>query len=412
MTQQYAPDFKAIDQMQDWYRNKDGNWYAYASYFYDIADTYERGGYLETHNMNFARRDIMDQLGIKDEDMQTKEGLIKVLHKVQDAKIEYNGAVVDPWINTDETFLAEQFGLDRESPEGELLCSIRQPEILEALLFYNRLYREGLITDEEFTRDKQLTDQKVSSGHVFAGITHNYLNGKAPLFNTDNNALMGGVGHIKGDSGKSPIISPSPSGGWTGTMITKNCENPDRAIRLFAFLTQEECIRAASFGGLNGYDIVDGEAVIKPEYQAELDSDPQAWNSKYKAGGIDYFSDWVVIQQIYPEIPVDAIAADLAAYNEKYVKGNMYDDKIFTDVKPGGGSELAAVQAQIDEYWKQQKPLVIMASTPEEATKLYNEAIAQMDALGMVELDASKNERFQENKAKMDVEFAWPRNVK
>ncbi|MDR1903955.1 MAG: CGGC domain-containing protein [Treponema sp.] len=39
-----------------------------------------------------------------------------------------------------------------------------------------------------------------------------------------------------------------------------------------------------------------------------------------------------------------------------------------------------------------------------------NEAIAQMDRMGMAQIDAWKNERFQENKKKLNLEFAWPRN--
>ncbi len=54
--------------------------------------------------------------------------------------------------------------------------------------------------------------------------------------------------------------------------------------------------------------------------------------------------------------------------------------------------------------------MIVMAQTPEEATRLYNDTIAQMDSMGMVELDAYQDERFQANKEKMGLEFAWPRN--
>ena len=56
--------------------------------------------------------------------------------------------------------------------------------------------------------------------------------------------------------------------------------------------------------------------------------------------------------------------------------------------------------------------VLIIARTPEEAKQVYQNAIDQMDHMGMDKLDAYKNERFQENKKKMGVEFAWPRNQK
>lgn len=410
---QYAPDFLVVPGMEDWYRNDDGNWYAFSSYFYDVVDTYERGGYLESHNMNFARRDIMAQLGIEEEDLHTKDGLIEALHMVQDAEIEYNGAIMEPWIGTAASYMSEQFGLDREDADGNLMNEMRQSEYLEALLFYNRLFREGLITDEEFTsaENKQLRDQKVSSGHVFAGMPHAFLSGKGPLFRTDNNALMGGIGHLAGDAGKEPIITPSPTGGWTGTMISKNCKTPDRAIQLFAFLSQKESTLAANYGGLDGYDIIDGQAIVTAERKAEEDADPQAFAAKYRTGSMDYFADWVFVQMYAPKEAPDAFYEDLKYYRTTYMDGRFYDDKIFSDVKPDGGSDLAATQAKIDEYWKQQQPRIIMADTEAEAIALYDAAIVQMDSMGMVELDEFKNTRFQENKVKMGVEFAWPRNL-
>ena len=156
---QYAPDFRVVPAMMDWYRNEnDGHWYSFASYFYDVTDTESRGGYLTSHNVNFARQDIMDQLGIKPEDMQTKDGMIAALKKVKEANIVYNGVTVEPIHGAGGSttqFYAEQFGLDREDKDGNLLNMCRQPEYLEALLFQNRLYREGLLSDEEFTMDTE-----------------------------------------------------------------------------------------------------------------------------------------------------------------------------------------------------------------------------------------------------------------
>lgn len=411
LIEKYAPDMQVVPAMKDWYRNaKDDNWYAYASFFYDVEDTESRGGYLTSHNMNFARRDIMDQLGIKEEDMHTKEGFIDALRKVKESNIEYNGNIVEPLVNMDVIYLAEQFGLDREDKEGNLLNPMRQPEYVEALLFYNQMYKEGLITDEAFTMDQQLLDQKISSGQVFAGISHSSLLKKGDLFFADNNALMGGIGFITGDSNKEPIITPSPTGGWTGTMISKNCKNPARAIQLFSFLSQENISLINAYGGVGAYDIVDGEAIMKEEAKAERDANPSAYTAKTKSPATDYFTDWVTVQRYTPQSIENDFELDTQHYQETYQAGRFYDDKIFTDVRPDAGSELAALQAQIDAYWQQQFPLIVMANTPEQAKALYEEGIKQADDLGMQDLDVFKNERFKKNKEKMNVEFAWPRN--
>lgn len=414
LREQYAPDFRVVPAMMDWYRNEnDGHWYSYASYFYDVEDTESRGGYLTSHNMNFARKDIMEQLGIKPEDMQTKEGMIAALKKVKDADITYNGVKVEPMHGAGGSttqFYAEQFGLDREDKDGNFLNMYRQPEYLEALLFQNQMYREGLISDEEFTADNVLRKQKVTSGAYFAGTGQADLDGKADLFYSDSEAMMMYVGHIKGDSGKEPIITPSTTGGRTGTEISKNCKDPARAIQLFAFLSQPENAISYYLGGVNCYDLVDGKAVIKPECAQEREADAVAYNNRTRSGIQEYLLDFVDVQIATSQDDMDAMQQDETNGRIKYMDGHYYDDKIFSNVIPEGGSDLAAVSAQIEDYWSQQSAQIIMAPSAEEAEKLYNDAITQMDQMGMKELDEYRNERFQKNKEKMGVKFAWPRN--
>lgn len=413
LTEKYAPDIQVPQGMIDWYRNKkDNQWYVLVGYFYDLEEAYERGGYIESHNMNFARKDIMEQLDIDPASMTTKEGFLEALRKVKEANIQYEGQTVIPYVADDVECLAEQFGLDREDKEGNLLNIKRQPEYLEALLFLNQIYREGLTTDEIFTMDNTLRKQMVTSGTVFAGTRVNYLNGKDTLYYNDPDALMMGVGYITGDGEKEAIVSPSPTAGWAATMITKNCKNPARAASLLSFLTREEISLSYWYGGIDGYDIVDGSAVIKPERAEERKADASAFDAKYRSTLQDLVCDYVWVKKYEPKTGLDDLEQDRLNYQHQWVDGHIYDDKIFNDVSPDSGSDFAAIDAQLTSYWSQQFPMMIMAATPEEAEQVYQNAIAQMDHMGMDKLDEYKNQRFQENKKKMGVDFAWPRNQK
>lgn len=413
LTEKYAPDIQVPQGMIDWYRNKkDNQWYVLVGYFYDLEEAYERGGYIESHNMNFARKDIMEQLDIDPASMTTKEGFLEALRKVKEANIQYEGQTVIPYVADDVECLAEQFGLDREDKEGNLLNIKRQPEYLEALLFLNQIYREGLTTDEIFTMDNTLRKQMVTSGTVFAGTRVNYLNGKDTLYYNDPDALMMGVGYITGDGEKEAIVSPSPTAGWAATMITKNCKNPARAASLLSFLTREEISLSYWYGGIDGYDIVDGSAVIKPERAEERKADASTFDAKYRSTLQDLVCDYVWVKKYEPKTGLDDLEQDRLNYQHQWVDGHIYDDKIFNDVSPDSGSDFAAIDAQLTSYWSQQFPMMIMAATPEEAEQVYQNAIAQMDHMGMDKLDEYKNQRFQENKKKMGVEFAWPRNQK
>jgi putative aldouronate transport system substrate-binding protein len=407
----YAPDIQASDGMVKWYTNeKDNHWYSWVSYFYDLQDTYDKGVVIETLNMNFARQDIMKQLNIDPASMNTKEGFIAALQKVKDAGITYNGQKVVPYMGIDVNYLAEQFGIDREDKDGNLMNEKRQPEYLEAILFLNEIYNKGLTTDEIFTMDNTTRKKLISSGGVFAGTSQAYLAGYDTLYYADNNALMEAIGLIKGNGGKEAIISPSPTAGWTATMISKNCKNPERAAALLAFMTQPEVSYSYYLGGIGNCDIVDGKAVINPEREKERSEDPSTYNAKYCSSIQDFMCDYLWVEMYRPTTNQDAYEQNKKDFSNKWAKGHIFDDKIFTSVTPESGTDLAAVNVQLSEYWNQQFPLMVMASTVQEATQIYNDTIAQMDSMGMKDLDTYQNERFHANKEKMGVTFAWPRN--
>jgi putative aldouronate transport system substrate-binding protein len=409
---QYGVTFQVVPAMKDWYRNKDGKWYCYVSHFYDIEDTKARGGYIDSRT-NVARKDIMDQLGIDPATMRTKAGFIAALEKVKAAGITYRGQKVIPYVDVDFDDLARQFGADLEDRNGNLLNIQRQPEYLEALLFLNEIYRRGLSTEEIFTLDGNQMTALFATGQVFATgrLGGDILNAKRSLYNSDNSAFMQSFGPIYGDAHKEPILAPDSTAGWAGTMISKNCKNPRAAIELMAFLTRPEISMSTSvdFGGINGYDMRDGKAYIKPERKIELEKDPAAFNNRYMSM-LGVICDWVWAMAVTPEESGNKVLDDEGYAIRTWLDGHYYDSKYFTDTQPEFGSDLAGVSAQIGEYWGQQRPLILLAKSADEARRLYNTAIAEMDKMGMARLDAYRNQRFQENKRRMGLQYAWPRN--
>ena len=95
---QYAPDLLVPQSMIDWYTAKDGNWYSIASYYYGDDNIADNQGYYETHNQNYVREDILSQIGMSIDDLQTKEGFLDALRAVKDQNIQYNGQTVVPYM--------------------------------------------------------------------------------------------------------------------------------------------------------------------------------------------------------------------------------------------------------------------------------------------------------------------------
>lgn len=409
LASQYAPDLNIPQSQRDWYRNEDGKWYSAVSYYVGPErGNAEFGGSLVTHNNNYVRTDLLTELGLTMDDLKTKDGLYNTLKAVKDQKLQYNGLDVIPMTGAYALHLAQQFGMQLEDESGKLLAAYQQPEYLEALLFYNQLYREGLLTTDEFTQDITMRDQKVASGQVF--FAQGWMTVKQPrqsLLSADPNAKMLYAGHlVGGDNGKTPYVEATSTAGWTTTMITKNAENPDRIISLFSYLTQESVTLDEEYG-YGCYDIVDGKVVRRQEAIDEYAADYNAAYNKYNMN-LQFFVDYMInmkyenVDAVTSELEKDRIAM------ERDVTVNVYDDKCFSQVKPLAGTDLAGIDAQVTDHWKTAEPQMIMASSAEECERLYNEALNQLEALGFSQLMEYQNERFQENKAKLGYEFAWP----
>ncbi len=401
----YAPDLNVPESMKQWYQNDDGHWYSLASYFTsDERCNSDFGGYRVSHAHNFVRTDLLEQIGGTLEDLQTKEGFLNILRKVKEEKLTYDGQKVVPFMGHYAPYLAQQFGMCLEDENGDLVNEKRTPEFLEAMLFYNTLYREGLMTDEDFTMDAQQRDTKIASGAVFAAAGLPVVQtARESLYSFDPEALMLYCGHTSGEEGKEPALLSAASAGWTSTMITRNAENPHRIAQLFSFLTTEEMTLDAQYG-TDTYDIIDGAVTKRKDVNQEFSENYQAAAAKYNLD-MSFMIDWSIIQK-YQAVPEDPLDEDELKMN-KDPDVNIIDDKCFTNVNPEANSDLAGIKTKIDNYWQQAEPEIIMAESEEECIRKFEEAIARMDSMGMKELDAYQNERFHENKDNLGLDRAW-----
>lgn len=229
---------------------------------------------------------------------------------------------------------------------------------------------------------------------------------RSALYSSDPNAKMLYCGTIKtGDSGKQHYLSSINAAGWTTTMITSGAQHPDRIISLFAYLTQEEAALDEEYGS-GCYDIVDGKAIRKEEAVKEYEEDYNAAYNKYNMN-LSFAMDYTIIQK-YENLNVENELEKDRINMERDKDASLYDDKCFSDINPMAGTDLAAIKAAIDEYWKSAEPQIIMASDEAECEKLYSQAVEQMYSMGYEELYESQNEKFHKNKEKLGIEFAWP----
>ena len=405
LAERYAPDLNVPKSMSEWYQNDDGHWYTLASYFTSEERCNEEfGGYQTSHAHNFVRTDLLAEVGASMEDLATKEGYLNVLRKVKAQNLTYDGQTVTPYLGHYTPYLAQQFGMCLEDEDGNLINEKRTPEYQEALLFYNTLYREGLMSDDEFTMDSSQVDTKIASGAVFSVMgVPTVQTPRKSLYSFDENALMLYCGHMTGDTNDHTELLSVTSAGWTGTVITRKAERPDRIIQLLSFLTTDEMTLDAQYG-TDAYDIVDGKVVLRPDVQEELANNYETAAAKYYLN-LSFMVDWSIIQKYQPDPETILDEDELKMNTDDSV--TIIDDKCFTDILPEANSDLAATKTKLDEYWNQMEPQIIMAPSEEECIALYEQTIATLDSMGMTDLDEYSNQRFQENKARLGLDRAW-----
>lgn len=296
LAKKYAPNlYKSLpSSMRKIHGNeKDGKLYGIVNYFY--APEQMKPQMIKEisqicHNEMKARKDIMDKLGIKPSDFTTKAGTLKVLRKVRDANIVYNGFKVIPAFYH-YTNLVEFFAPPREDAKGNYVDPNHTKEALECLKFLNQLYREKLLPVETLTLNDEQVRQKIARGEVFSFTGHLYDNTDAlvnALYNIDKRAYCVAVGPIRGDSGKSPTLRPSPSDGWTITMITKKARKPERIIRFFEFMYTVPDNQIASWFGPKDiawkWDKDKVHFVYTDQYLKDFEKDANAAARKYLGG--------------------------------------------------------------------------------------------------------------------------------
>ncbi|CAK4834040.1 unnamed protein product [Aphanomyces euteiches] len=408
LIKQYDPSFAVPQSMQDWFRNPDGHFYGYASYFWP-KEKFQEGDSIRSNQGLYARRDIMDQLGIKVEDFNTKEGLVAALRKVKDAKVQYNGFTVTPayfesWV------IGSFFGAPREDASGNLVDRERTPEMLEAYKFLNQLHREGLLPEDSQTLAQDQLKEKVVNGAIFA-ITNKNLDWSA-LYQKDPKAVFVHVGPVTGDKGNKPYVDPVNASGWTLTMINSKAKNPDRIIKLLDYLSTDEMSLNVNYGPKGAaWDFDEnGKVKLSDEFNALNAEDPSKAVLKYGNGTLNWLINFIPIQRTAPvAVTEDAI---VKKGNNDYFAKFTYDMLPFESITPLGGTDEGGINAKVEENRKKWRAKMILAKSEADVEKYFNDEVEMEAKLGYQKFYDYQNKQFKDAKKSLGIEFAWPTNKK
>jgi len=288
-----------------------------------------------------------------------------------------------------------------ETDEG-LQVDYRHPNYLPMLKYANSLYREGLIDKEWAVNKKQLVEQKLSNGAVFAtvGAFWEWGTPNAELSKDGDRSKQFYSYKVLGD-GVGPdqtTYGPRSVLGWDGIVITKDNKHPERTMQLFDFLASEEG-QYLLLWGVEGkdWDMKDGKHVPRPEtLQGFLDN----WNEFSKTTGIRKWTYFVKNGNGSDGTPYDLAGkyerSDTFTAAEKNLAGSTWDTSPYDNLSPAGGTPDALKHQKISDIAAQTLPKIINAPSEAEVEKLFNGMLADMEKNGLKELEKIYTKNYQE----------------
>lgn len=360
------------------------------------------------------RKDLLSEIVGKeranDPSPFSQKEYVEILNKFKEKYPEINGKESIPLtIDSDsknfEGTLYGMYGLKTyvKQENDKLQIKEKSPEYIKAVKFMNGLFNDGLLDKNWVSMNKELWTQELSSGRVFSTF--------ASYWDTDaiNTALTSSVGEDakfysykivpEGISPDETTYNGRSTLGWDAIGITKNCKNPEAAIKLIDFLVSEEG-QYLMMWGIEGKhwsfdennihvpnkDIIDG--FLEDFDGTSLETGIRKWTWFIKNGkgqdGTPY--DMATKYVLQP-------TAEFA--NKVFNESDFYDTAEFAGLEPAGSSPEGLKYQKILDIRTKTFPNLVNTS-PDEFEVIYNKMIEEMNSSGLEDIENLISKNYQD----------------
>ncbi|MDW7656305.1 MAG: extracellular solute-binding protein [Bacillota bacterium] len=366
-----------------------------------------------TMNGGFAARaDVLEAMGnpkleTTDDLLFTLDAFDKIKDKYPEIKYPFLTGIYDIW--TGQPFYSmfggvagmagTSQGLDYNAEAGTVEYFVSNDIGRSYLSFLNQIYRKGYITPDMF---------------AVANFNEEYSSGSL-LFNIGNNVWMVGASSaalaenvpgakylryapIVSEAGADFVLSIPAMSCASSNMIviTKDSENPERAIKFLQYLHTEEANLTLNHGLIGEhYEILTDDKGIN--YTKRIGAAEGLDFTELNALGIhDYRHKWLTLPNYY-----DVLTVYANRLNEDAKQQQTIMDAWTTSIAPPkadytanlpnsafveGGSDLAVLKAQCEEVLKNEIPKVILSNSDTEFDASMQAMLKALDDVGVKDL--------------------------
>ncbi|MBB2181910.1 extracellular solute-binding protein [Lachnospiraceae bacterium MD1] len=408
LAEQYDPYwFEVADPGRiGWFTEEDGHIYGYPNSSFSPAD-YEKYDNIPSNQTFLVRKDIYEAIGSPD--MTTPEGFKAAVKAAVEKFPEVNGQSLIPigaheffanGNNSFDNFLCNFLAIPYEK-DGKFYDRFTDPELVRWLKTFRELGEEGYLADDIFIDKRVQMEEKIAQGRYFCMLYQrtDLASQQKILYENDPNSIYIAVDGPKNSNGDAYTLPGGGINGWTLTMISKNCERPDRAIQLFSYLMSEHG-QLMTWLGVEGetWDYVDGVPTMKQEVRDLLNSNRSEYDKLYGADSCYWmFQDNAMALQWLP--PTAEPLGQMERWTYPYV---IITSQYEVTLKPD--SEESEIQSKVDNEWGVVLPKLLLAKSEAEFDQIWNEFIQKRNDWGMEKVINKKTELMNEAKAKLGIQ--------
>lgn len=408
LADEYDPYFWEVadPEVVSWYTKEDGNIYCYPNSSCTPSD-YENHINIASNQTFLVRKDIYEALGCPD--MTTPEGFIDAVKRAAEMFPEVNGYPLIPigahsFSNTGcdsfdqflQNFLAVPF-----EENGEYYDRYTDPDYIRWLKVFRELGEEGYLREDIFIDQRTQMEEKLARGQYFCMLYQrtDMQAQQAALYAKNPDMIYIAVDGPKNDAGDDHVLPGTGINGWTVTLISKNCKNPEKAIQMLSFLMSDEG-QKLTYLGVEGitYDIIDGKPVVREAVRELMNSDRAEYDEKYGADNTYWMLQDNVRQMEWRpdfEPPNGQLEEWTFPYSHYLAQYEISFDR---------NTEAGDADVNIKKLWSQVLPKLLLAPTEEEFDRIFEYFLQEREKLGFDLVMDESTRQMQENKKKLGLQ--------